>query len=473
MVKQVVKVALLIICLLTQTTPLFAQKGVRTIIFNEDRNQKYMTTRIFKLEHMDATDLQPWVVGAVKRFNGESIAQRLDYAYGDEQYLVVSTGVEVMPYIVDMIQKMDRPCKIKGPNNEIVDGDGIHRFVYYANYRATDNMREALFAAVQFGISFFDPQHNMFYWKNSLSSGRNFMNFLKAVDRPVPQLQVRLNTYVLYENSFTELGIDYISWKNGPGAKLFSTAFQYLDFKSFTNLSSALNIISNSPLSNLGYGAFLVAPQFDATFLRLLKQQGRARTSVSGSLTVVNDLFADPGSGGYDNAKYRLKFTPRYESIQKDEDNNIMLDSLNNEDYFFFLSKPIISFNDNATAGAILIAGWTLQINDTVEKTNQGEPIINKQNFSSWLTIEAGTEKIIGTYEKDVYVRQQDSIPFLGDLPIVGYLFGSTSLSKAKAKIFITMQVDPIAPSMDLSRWSGRVIEASEIMEAERAGEIE
>jgi hypothetical protein len=444
---------------------------VRTIIFNQDLNQKYMTTRVFKLNHIAAGDILPFIKGSIKRFSSESKIQRLNYTYGKEQYICVSTGVEVMPYIIDMVQKLDRPCKIKGPNNEIVDGDGIYRFVYYANYRATDNMRQALQSAVQNGVSYFDQSNNMFYWKDSLSSGKNFLSFLKAVDRPVPQLQITINTYILNENDFIELGLDYVSWKNGPGAKIFSAAFQYLDFDSWTNLANMMDIMSKGPFSSVGVaGAFLVAPQFDATFLRMLAQKGNAKSSTSGTLTVINDFFADPGYNNFDGAKYRLKFTPSYQSIEKDSERNISVDNLNGEDYFFYIRNPIITFNDTAMASAVLMCGWVLEIDENVEKTNDGTPVINKQYFSSWLTIDAGTEKLIGSYEKDIYVRQQHGIPFLSDIPIFKYLFGTTSVSKSKARIFITMKVDPVSTERNFSQWAGKVIEAAKITPAESPG---
>ena len=47
------------------------------------------------------------------------------------------------------------------------------------------------------------------------------MNWLQTLDRPVPQVQVSINVYEMNENDFKELGIDYVAWKNGPGAQLF------------------------------------------------------------------------------------------------------------------------------------------------------------------------------------------------------------------------------------------------------------
>ena len=58
---------------------LCAEEGnQRTIVFNEDRNQHYMTTKVYELKNVRAHDLMPFVRGAVKRFDSQSRVQSVD-----------------------------------------------------------------------------------------------------------------------------------------------------------------------------------------------------------------------------------------------------------------------------------------------------------------------------------------------------------------------------------------------------------
>lgn len=92
----------------------------------------------------------PYVLGAVKRFDSQSDVQSLDYL-GKEQYLVVSTSDTLLPYIDDMIAKLDYPSAKVDENGIGIEGDGIYRWVYCPLFRSSENMREVLSLAFRPG----------------------------------------------------------------------------------------------------------------------------------------------------------------------------------------------------------------------------------------------------------------------------------------------------------------------------------
>ena len=51
--------------------------------------------------------------------------QSLDYKAGDRQFLVVSTGKTMLPYVDQMIAALDYPSKKVDENGTAVSGDGI------------------------------------------------------------------------------------------------------------------------------------------------------------------------------------------------------------------------------------------------------------------------------------------------------------------------------------------------------------
>jgi len=461
--------ASLLLLLGLAATALRAQ-DTRTLTLIEDYDQKYMCSRVFELKNVFATDITPFIEGSIKRYNKNSNIQRLCYKLGQKQFIVVSTGVDMMPYVVDMVAKLDRPCSKKDASKSIVDGDGIYRFTYTPKFRATDNMRDVLTLTISDGASYFDPGTNLFYWKDSKSDGETQLKFLKALDRPLPQANICIKAYEINENDFAELGIDYVNWKNGPGASLLGMGYDWTNFTSSDNVSSwtnNLNIVSKGPASSVGgLGGFMVAPQFDATFLRMLNQKGKAKVATSGSIVLVNDASSDPGSNNYSNAKYRLRFTPNYDVIKKDSDQKTSVDAFN-ENFYFYLRNPTIGCNDEGTKTDIVMFGWVLYIENEIERTNTGTPVINQQFFRSALTIAAGSEKLIGTYTKEHKVKQSNAMPFLGDIPGFKYLTGAFVESKTRSRVFITVEASPVLYDTSLSGWAGKVVEAAELIRKE------
>ncbi|MBS1452638.1 hypothetical protein [Victivallis lenta] len=440
----------------------------RTIVFTEDRGQHYMTSKTYRLNHVKAHDLMPYVLGAVKRFDSQSDVQSLDYL-GKEQYLVVSTSDTLLPYIDDMIAKLDYPSAKVDENGIGIEGDGIYRWVYCPLFRSSENMREVLSLAFRpggygSGASFFDAPTNMFYWKSSKSQGEEYLKFLKAIDRPVPQMTVTLNVYMVSDNDFRELGIDYVAWKNGPGAELFATGFDFTDFDSLSKIRDFTSILSEGPLSAAtGWGGIMVAPNFDATFLRMLAQKGKAYTAGSAAITVVND-FTSPAATGWDDASYRFKFVPQFQNIRKDEEQTTTIEAVDGAEYAFYLSMPVICFGEDPADRALtLMCEWNLAVNSLVETDDLGVTTIDSNTFGSMLTLENRAEKLIASFDKEIEVEQYNGMPFFGDIPVLKYLFGAESRVKSKMKIFVTMKAEAVENGSVVPPAAGEVIEAAKL----------
>lgn len=454
--------------------PWVLEPGVRQLRVVEDRDQRYMATKVYELKNIYAGDIVPWVQGAVQRYHPLSTVERCEYKEGGyKQYIVVNTGVDMLPYIDDMVAKLDRPSKIVpakvkdgSPESSNLEGTGIYKFVYYPKFRANPNMINiGPVTGSEDGSYFYDRTNSLFYWKDSKSDGETSYKWFQALDRPLPQVELKLNVYEINSNDMKELGIDYISWKNGPGANIFATGLDMFNFKSFGDVSNFTNSLDVVSKVSHTFGGFMVAPQIDATFIRLLAQKGKARIATSGSLTVVNDYNFDPGDNNFSHAKYKLLFTPDYQDIQKDKEQNTSVNSTPSNIYFY-LRKPTVNFTggDNGDKAATIEFGYVLNVVDTVEKTNKGTDAQNNQFFRSWLSASCGSEKLVACYEKDHLVMQNDGIPYLCDVPGLKYLVGSSVESKSKTKVFITVSVSSVSHEADLSEWAGKVVTAAELI---------
>ncbi len=436
--------------------------GVRNIKINEDRDQKWMVTKVYELKNINCDDITPWVQGAVQRYNSASNCQALNYTEGKKQFIVVTTGKDMMPYVDQIVSTMDRPCPKTDADKSIVDGTGIYKFVYRPKFRGNDAMITSVLADTRTtGYGWYEQTNNLFYWKDSKSAGECVLQWMQAIDRPVPQASVTLNVYEVSDNDFKELGIDWLAWKNGPGANLFGTGYDLTKWS--TMADKATNTMSS-------FGGFMFAPQFDTTYLRMLAEKGKARTASSSSLTLVSDYQNDPDEGNYAGAKYKLSFQPNYQYISMTDSRSLAIDSDSQSNISIYFKKPTICFGAAGDKMNVIRFGWEMTVSQVVEQANLSgnNNAVNTQKFYSYTTTAAGTEKLLASYVKDSKVTQNVGMPFLSDIPVLKYLTGNTSASISHSRVFVTLKADPVLPKTNLSAWAGKVIEASQLAPVEK-----
>ncbi len=443
----------------------FAQE-TRQIKVIEDRDQTFMTTKVYELKNARAADMTPFVLGAVQRYYKYSSVERLNDKANKRQILTVNMPVSLVPYIDDMVAKLDRPG-VTDSQNSVIMSTGIAKLVYYPEHRASADMLPlGPTVGSSNGAYYFDSENNMFFWKDVRDKAESALKWYQAFDMPVPQVELNLNVYEINEGDLKELGVDYVNWKNGPGANIFNAGLDIFNMKHFTSVSNPANITNIVGNASHMWAGWMVAPQFDATFIKLLAQKGKAKISTSGALTVANDFLNNPGDNNFSHAKYKIKFTPNYQTLQKDKDQNTGIYQTPDE-FYFYLKKPTVNFDgDKAEKAVNLEFGWELSIMETVEQTSKGTPVQNVNFMRSWLTLQCGTEKLLAEYTKESDVEQYNGIPFLGDIPVLKYLFGSVEHNKPKTRIFVTVVAKSITPTENMSEWSGKAVTVKEMLAA-------
>ncbi len=438
--------------------------GVRNIRLNEDRDQKWVVSKVYELKYINCDDLNPWVLGAVQRYSALSTSQRLNYIVGKRQWLIVTTGRDMMPYVDQMVAIMDRPCNVKDGESSIVDGSGIYNYVYSPKYRANDAMITSVLADIRSdGFGWYESRNNVFYWKDSKSDGDNILNWLSAIDRPLPQVSVSIGVYEMQDSDFMELGLDWLAWKNGPGATLFGTGFDYTSWKDSLGSASGLANVSQGALG--ATGGFMFAPQFDATYLRMLSDKGKAKSASSSSITLVNDYTNDPGVNNFSGAKYKIAFQPSYQYISTDSNRTLSVQSTSKSSIQLYFKKPMICFGSAGDKANIVQFGWEMAISEISSTPNStgDNQAADEKKFYSFTNLLAGTEKLLATYSKEHKVKQNTGMPYLCDIPVLKYVFGSTSESTVRSRCFVTVKAEPMTQGSELSAWAGKVIEASQL----------
>ncbi len=446
-----------------------AQKSenVRTIHLIQDDAQDYMVSKVYELKYLKANDVTPFVLGVVKRYNAQSTVNRINYKAGNQQLLTVSCPVGMMPYVDEMIAKLDRPSRVVGRNpGDPIRGTGIVRTVYPARFRSAQTMVDIMEGTgINAGGDSFithDPDTNMIYWKDDINKNNDLLKYLAWLDRPIPMVNLALTVYEVRESELRDLGVDYLSWRNGPALNLFSVGFDAMSLSSAG--SAAVQAASNA------FGGFFFAPQFDASFIRLLQQDGRASIANTASLTMVNS----------DTASYSIGFAPQSQAIFKRDNDQLqvgvsgvgMTGGINQPESATGAEDPLLNAatpppplalritapriclrgpaatstgllpdacaDYNTVLKALVTFQYTIQISNVVERNNYGAELAEVSSVTGICNLLSEEEKILTAWSKESDVEQTIGVPFLSEIPILGYLFSTTTTNREKSWFFVT-----------------------------------
>ena len=448
------------------------EEGVRTITLLQDDGQTRMVSKVYELKHLKATDIRPFVEAAVKRYSRSSTVERVNYPKGKRQMFIVTTGEDFIPYVDELIAGLDKPGK-PGPTGSIIEGTGITRITYVPNYRAAEDILRLVNLGTMGtpeGRAFLDADTNTLYWKDDRGGALSILAWVKYLDRPVPQVNLRLNYYEIRESKLRDLGLDYLAWKNGPGLDIFSAGFD--GGKLFSSeavwqlVSGAYKLadLTKNFSTSWGYGAFFTAPAFDLSFVRVLQQSGNAKLVAHADLTFVNTAVYDaPELNAHLPKVYTATLTPGYANISKDGDDRTHIAEGGDSTLSLTVVNPVICFGAEPAeiepSGKIpstlefyeknrggVVFAYTLSSQTVTERSNRGDELGNSSTVSGELTLGFKTEKLLATYVREQDVEQTVGIPFLVKIPILKYLFGTTTTVKERTYIIVTAEANLVHP---------------------------
>ena len=448
-------------------------KGIRTIQLLQDDAQIRIVSKVYELKHLKAADVQPFIEAAVKRYSASSNVERVHYPQAKRQMLIVSTGEDFIPYVDDLVAGLDKPGK-PGKSGSLIEGTGITRISYAPNYRAAEDIvrlvNEGTIRTAE-GRAFLNQDTNTIYWKDDNEKAQITLAWVKYLDRPVPQVNLRLNYYEIRASKLRDIGLDYLAWKNGPGMDIFSAGFD--SGKVFSNeavwqfISGAYKLadITKNFSTSWGYGAFFTAPAFDLSFVRLLQQSGNAKLAAHADLTFVNTaVYDDPALNTHLPKIYTATLTPGYENIQKDDTDKSSIGESGDSTFTLNVYNPVICFGaspDEIKAngqipstevfyaknnGGVVFA-YRLASKTVTEKSNRGDELGNTGTVSGELTLGFKTEKLLASYVREQDVEQTVGIPFLVKIPVLKYIFGTTTTIKERTYIIVTAEANLVHPN--------------------------
>ena len=411
-----------------------AEEKVQKITFIEDDAQKDMASKIYTLKHTKAADIAPFIRSAVVRYSENSNVSTVEDNERNRQMLIVSTGVDMIEHVDKLVAALDRPVKIAKTSN--ITGDGIAYGVYQPQFRATANMLDIIVKGeISSGEADSDMQldkkRNMFYFKDTPATVEDIKAKLAWLDKPIPQVRLELKVYQVRDSDLKDIGIDYLSWKNGPGLNLFEAGYNALKLKGaeylIEMLGTGADIAGNA---TWGFGGFYTAPAFDLSFLRLLQQNGKATVSSSASVIITNNR----------KREFKVNFAPEYQNITKDENHTSAVAPGGDSSLTASIFNPVI------TAGKNGCINFQCEIsnNNVVERNNLGAELTETEKISAQTVITFNKEQLLASWNRSSDVEQTIGIPFLCEIPVLKYIFGTTTTNTEINRFFVTVRAIPV-----------------------------
>lgn len=413
--------------------PFMANAGekVQKITFVEDDAQKNMASKIYTLKYTKAADVAPFVRSAVVRYCSESNVSTVSDTARNREMLIVSTGIDMIEYVDKIVAALDRNAKMDKYSN--ITGNGIAIGTYQPTFRATQSMLDVIvkgevFSGSEDGRIRLDAQRNMFYFKDTPATVDDIKTKLSWLDKAIPQTRIELTVYELRDSDLKDIGIDYLAWKNGPGLNIFSAGYNAMSVRIAEELiEQGVELIGST---SLGFGGFYTAPAFDMSFIRLLQQNGKAIISSSASVLVSNT----PGR------VFSVSFAPEYQTLQKDEDHAASVAIGGDSTLSADISQATITAGKNGT----VTFRYLIDNRNVVERNNMGAELTESEIFAANTTLPFNKEQILAVWNRTSTVEQTIGVPFLCELPILKYIFGTTTENTEVTRCIVTARAVPV-----------------------------
>ncbi len=456
----------------------------RTIRLRQDDAQIRFASRIYELAHVRSEEILPFVNSAILRYNRNSTIRRVTTVSPDSKdAILVSTGREFLPYVDAIIKALDRPGRVDADGSTI-QGTGLARIAYSPEFRAARQFSEIIDRTLgsSVGAAYVNDETNTIFWRDQTAAAKKTLAWMEKLDRPLPQVDLRLNYYELRDSDLKDWGFDYLAWKNGPGVNLLNIGYN----AGHLAIDELISSVQYAASASWGYGGFFTAPQIDMSFIRCLQQSGNANAVASASLTMVNTpvssreeyrrlLYYQSQYADQAPYIYRVSMTPEYQNIAKnvlgrtfvgksfyeDEDGVKHADSPSLEAR---ITNPFICFqvapgtedkngfipadpafyarkNQLRDNGGLLFH-YSLYFKSVVERGNTGAELGNSASFSGATTLGFGREKLLAVYEKENDVEQTIGLPILCRIPYLKYLFSTVTSIKERTYIVVTAEAE-------------------------------
>jgi len=287
----------------------------------------------------------------------------------------------------------------------------------------------------------FDERTNTIFFRETRSNIDTVRKLLVTIDKPTKQVMIEARLVEVTANPLQSYGID---WSGTVGSASQGKTFSYGSPQSGTNTSTggkvplnalALgnpqnpNILGNFSKLIPGQFAILTVPQMSAT-LRFLNEDADAEFLANPRVVTADNLQAKIEINRAQPVP-QLNFneqtaTAVFGGFQDKKFGNtlIVTPSINKDNFVTLKVKPEISNKVGDTT--FVFAGAAVS-----------SPIIDTRTLESNVLIRSGDTLAIGGLLQDEVAKAHNKVPFIGDVPVLGYLFQNHLNARTKRNLLV------------------------------------
>ncbi|MGE4565409.1 MAG: type II secretion system protein GspD, partial [Victivallaceae bacterium] len=281
-----------------------------------------------------------------------------------------------------------------------------------------------------------DEDLNCIFFNTALYSRQNIEDMLKLYDVSHPEVRVSCTVYELNAENDGMLGLDFQSWKNNDGAKLFSTGVKYSHNYNISNMTGIV-----APDGTINSHFFNFEPKWNSKFLDFLVSKSKAKVVTTGDLCVQN------GSTGKILRRSGVMYAASVKIPNAPNSGNAVAVEPTNDKFKFELT---ITPSVTARASTLEVTVSTVSM---LGYTSSGA--LRTDTFDSKQKVMLGTGRnqiYLGGIEKSEVVSVSNGLPFLKDLPGLGWLFSTERESTKKTRLVVVADCEVIRPEAKVNQ---------------------
>ncbi|MHC4591880.1 MAG: type II secretion system protein GspD [Planctomycetota bacterium] len=429
---------------------------------NKAQTNRYVP-KVYSVSNVNPYSLFRWVKrtaqieeGAIHFFGKPEVPGDWDSVKSGK--VVVVLPEYMLPGVDELMRIIDREGLTSSAGEVFFYFRPKHRSVEDDGF--TDLIRALSLSSTSSSAKRADVEANMFLLYDAPSAIEDVKRFMPLIDVPPPQVLIEVTVYEIKTENESKLGLDYVSWKNGPGRNLFA-------FSAFREREKISSLSDASPLLETGTGDTYGLPghgfrtsghnyawflDVSTAFFDFLVVKGKARVMTASRLLTRNLVPATMAAG--DTILYyhaRAGDAP----VGGIRAPGLPLDPTGSDPAYPDNRTVVSTQADRELTGAT--AGVELEIVPIIAEDeinlqifvglvshtgfdDSGAPVLAERLVESEVLVRDGQEIVLGGYSREVYVERADKIPVLGSLPIIGYLFGGDSHTTERRQVVLVLR---------------------------------
>lgn len=298
-----------------------------------------------------------------------------------------------------------------------------------------------------------DPDLNLLAFDVANYSCGNIAAMLEKYDVPIPQVKLEISVYELTSENDDKMGIDFQNWKNNEGTNFFSAGGRYRN-----NWEAAYSgaVMPHQTFGSERTSFYNFNPRWNTRYLDFLAARGKAKVIHTGTLVIRNNqtatlerttrlFYADktvPANNASDTPDLGIKaYRLLSDLVAKLVTSDIAVAKANQENVQVASTSFGFEMNVANASVNLLETRFDVSLSNTslLGFQSDGTPRISGKNVVKQTVSLPHAEGsfIIGSLSKEENTVSKTGIPYLKEIPYLGYLFSTQSTSRKHSRLVV------------------------------------